>query len=64
MDEAEKMNCRAKGEVILWAMSPLLPQSPKISDSISQRIELTGRRKGLRYHNYSSQEQRIVLTGK
>lgn len=41
MDRAEKMDCRANGEVILWAMSPLLSQSSKISNPISQRIETT-----------------------
>ena len=35
------MDCRANGEVILWAISPLLSQSPKISDPISQRIKST-----------------------
>jgi hypothetical protein len=40
MDKGEKMDCGANGEVIVWAMSPLLSQSPKISSSISQRIGL------------------------
>jgi hypothetical protein len=41
MDKVEKMDCRGNGEVILWAMSPLLSQSSKISDPINQRIEGT-----------------------
>jgi hypothetical protein len=41
MDKVEKMDCRANGEVTFCAMSPLLSQSPKISDPISQRIEST-----------------------
>ena len=41
MDKVEKMDCRANGEIILWAMSSLLSQSPKISNPISQRIEST-----------------------
>jgi hypothetical protein len=48
MDKVEKMDCRANSEVIFCAMSPLLSQSPKISDPISQRIGLTGRRNGVR----------------
>jgi hypothetical protein len=53
MDKVEKMDCRANGDVILWAMSPLLSQSPKISDSISHRIGLRERKNGLR-DNYSN----------
>jgi hypothetical protein len=41
MDKGEKMDYRANGEVILWAMSPLLSQSLKISNPINQRIEST-----------------------
>ena len=41
MDKREKMDCRANGEVTFYAMSPLLSQSPKISDPLSQRIEIT-----------------------
>jgi hypothetical protein len=41
MDKVEKMDCRANGEVILWAISPLLSQSSKISNPISQRIQST-----------------------
>jgi hypothetical protein len=41
MDKIEKMDYRANGKVILWAMSPLLSQSPKISNPISERIEST-----------------------
>ncbi len=46
MDHVDKMDCRANGEVIFWAMNPLLSQGPKISDPISQRRGLTGRRRG------------------
>jgi hypothetical protein len=41
MDKVGKMDCRANGEVILWAMSPLMSQSSKIPNPISQRIETT-----------------------
>jgi hypothetical protein len=39
MDQGEKMDCGANGEVTFCAMSLLLSQSPKISDWVSQRME-------------------------
>jgi hypothetical protein len=63
MDKAEKMDCRANGEVTFCAMSLLLCQSSKMTDPISQRMGLIGRRKGVRYPDHSNKEQRIVLTG-
>ena len=41
MDQGEKMDCGANGEVTFCAISLLLSQSPKISDPFSQRIEPT-----------------------
>jgi len=39
MDQGEKMDCGANGEVTFCAMGLLLSQSPKISDWVSQRTE-------------------------
>jgi len=64
MDKVEKMDCGANGEVILCAMSPLLSQSPKLSDPISQRIGLTGKRNRGTVSSHLTQQQRIILTGK
>jgi hypothetical protein len=49
MDKVEKMDCRANDELTFCAISPLLSQSSKISDSISQRIGLRGRKNGVPY---------------
>jgi len=46
MNKVEKMDCRANGEVIFCAMSLPLSQGPNISDPISQRIGLTGKKNG------------------
>ena len=39
MDKVEKMDCRANGEVIFCAMSPLLSQGPNISDQSAHRVD-------------------------
>ena len=53
--QVEKMDCRAKGEVIFCPMSPLLSQSPKITGPINQRIGVDRKKKGGRLSNHSSQ---------
>ncbi len=39
MNEVEKMDCRANGEVIFYAMSPPLLQGPNISDQSEGRTD-------------------------
>jgi len=41
MDKIEKMDYRANGEAILWAVISLLSQGPKTSNPTSHRIEST-----------------------
>jgi len=59
MDKVEKMDCRANGEVTFCAMSPLLSQSSKISNPISQRIGLTGRRKEVGYSIFQTKNNEL-----
>ncbi len=49
MDRVEKIDCEANGELILRTKNPHLPQSPKTCDLISQRPEMDGARKEVRY---------------
>ena len=64
MDKAEKMDPRAKGEVIFCLKEPfdglrvLKPTNP-----IDQRRGLTGRRKEVDYPIIQAKQQRIILTG-
>jgi hypothetical protein len=64
MDRAEKMHCRANGEVIFLCQEPfdglkvLKPTNP-----IDQRRGLTGGRKEVDYPIIQAKQQRILLTG-
>jgi hypothetical protein len=49
MDRVEKIDCGANGEVIVHTKRPPLSQSPKTCDLISQRTEMKGARKEVRY---------------
>jgi hypothetical protein len=59
MDKVEKMDWRANGEVTFCAIRPLLSQSSKISDSISQRIGLRGRKNGGPYPNIQTNNSEL-----
>ena len=47
--QVEKMDCRAKGEVIFCPKSPLLSESLKITEPINQRIRVDRKKKRVDY---------------